>query len=88
MFEVRIISGGTTYNLTTDPRFSVINVDGLTPPPVTVNTSANAGDGSAWEFKLYDENGTVIRHRDLGYIYGIEPYESIASLLLSEKPEE
>ena len=46
MFEVRIISGGTTYNLTTDPRFSVINVDGLTPPPVTVNTSANAGDGS------------------------------------------
>ena len=50
--------------------------------------TADACDGSAWEFKLYDENGTVIRHRDLGYIYGIEPYESIASLLLSEKPGE
>ena len=42
--------------------------------------TADANDGSAWEFKLY-ENGTVVRHRELGYIYGIEPYESIAALL-------
>lgn len=39
-----------------------------------------AEDGSAWEFKLY-ENDAVIRHRELGYIDGVEPYESIAGLL-------
>ncbi len=39
-----------------------------------------ASDGTAWEFKLY-ENSTISKHRDLGYIYGIEPYETIASLL-------
>ena len=37
-------------------------------------------DGNPWEFKLYDID-TVIRHRELGYICGIEPYESIAALL-------
>ena len=41
---------------------------------------ADACDGSAWEFKLY-ENDAVIRHRELGYIYGIEPFESITALL-------
>ena len=51
------------------------------------NDTADACDGSAWEFKLYD-NGTVIRHRDLGYIYGIEPYESIAALLSEESADD
>ena len=46
--------------------------------------SADACDGTAWEFKLYD-NDTVVRHRELGYIYGIEPYESIAALLTEEE---
>lgn len=45
---------------------------------------AGGCDGTAWEFKLY-ENGTVIRHRDLDYIYGIEPYESLAEILSSEE---
>ena len=27
---------------------------------------ADACDGTAWEFKLYDENGTISKHRDLG----------------------
>ncbi len=49
---------------------------------------ADACDGTAWEFKLYDEHGSVIRHRDLGYIYNIEPFESIAAMLLEELPEE
>ena len=40
----------------------------------------DACDGSAWEFKLY-ENETVVRHREPGYIRGIEPYTSIAALL-------
>ena len=47
------------------------------------NDMADACDGTAWEFKLYD-HGTVIRHRELGYIDGIEPYESIAALLTEE----
>ena len=42
-----------------------------------------ACDGTAWEFKLY-ANRTVVRHRELGYIYGIEPYESITALLEEE----
>ena len=46
--------------------------------------SADAGGGSAWEFKLYD-NDTVVRHRELGYILGIEPYESIAALLAEDE---
>jgi len=40
----------------------------------------DACDGTAWEFKLY-ENGEISKHRDLGYIYGIEPFETIAALL-------
>ncbi len=50
--------------------------------------TTDACDGTAWEFKLYDAYGTVIRHRELGYIYGIEPYQRIAALLSEEKPEE
>jgi len=42
--------------------------------------TTDACDGTAWEFKLYQDD-TVIRHRDLGYIDGIEPYETIASIL-------
>lgn len=46
--------------------------------------STDASDGTAWEFKFY-KNGVVSKHRDLGYIYGIEPYESIAALLKEVK---
>ena len=42
-----------------------------------------ACDGVAWEFKLY-ENDQIVKHRDLGYIYGIEPYETIAAVLSEE----
>lgn len=41
----------------------------------------DASDGVAWEFKLFDENGEVVKHRELGYIYGIEPYKTIAAVL-------
>ncbi len=44
---------------------------------------ADACDGTAWEFKMY-QDGKVIKHRNLGYIYGIEPYESIACILKEE----
>lgn len=33
--------------------------------------------------KLY-ENDQIVKHRDLGYIYGIEPYETIAAVLSEE----
>ena len=45
---------------------------------------AEIDDGTAWEFKMYD-GGTVVKHRDLGYIYGLEPYESIVKLLREEQ---
>ncbi len=44
----------------------------------------DASDGVAWEFKLYDENGEIAKHRDLGYIYGIEPFETITAVLTEE----
>ena len=47
------------------------------------NEKTKACDGVAWEFKLY-ENGEIVKHRDLGYIYGIEPYETIAAVLSEE----
>ncbi len=46
--------------------------------------TTQAYDGTAWEFKMY-ENGTVIKHRELNYVYGIEPYESIATILCAEE---
>ena len=48
------------------------------------NDTADACDGSAWEFKLY-QDGTVVRHRETGCIAGIEPYESLAALLTEEE---
>ena len=47
------------------------------------DAATDACDGSAWEFKLYQDD-TVIRHRETGHIYGIEPFESIAALLSAE----
>jgi len=42
--------------------------------------STDACDGTAWEFKLYD-GSAVVRHRELGAISGIEPYERIVDVL-------
>ena len=47
------------------------------------NEKTKACDGVAWEFKLY-ENDQIVKHRDLGYIYGIEPFETIAAVLSEE----
>ena len=51
------------------------------------NDRSTSGD-STWEFKLYDEQGAVIRHREPGYIHGVEPFASIAAMLLEELPKE
>ena len=42
-----------------------------------------ASDGEAWEFKVY-EDGSVVKHRETGYIYGNEVFERIAILLGQE----
>ena len=44
---------------------------------------SDACDGTAWEFKMYDDDH-LVKHRDLGYIYGIELFESIVKLLMDE----
>jgi len=43
----------------------------------------DADDEVAWEFKMY-EDGEIKKHRDLGYIYGIEPFVSIVKLQTEE----
>ena len=45
---------------------------------------SDACDGAAWEFKMY-ESGEIKKHRELGYIYGLEPYESMVKLLTEEQ---
>lgn len=40
-----------------------------------------ACDGTAWEFRLLGDRGRIISRRKLGYIYGIEPFESIVHIL-------
>jgi DNA-directed RNA polymerase subunit RPC12/RpoP len=44
------------------------------------NSVVEAFNGEAWEFVQY-ENGNVLWERKLGYIYGIEPLESICDML-------
>lgn len=46
--------------------------------------TTDACDGVAWEFKLYDSTGKVIKYRDLGYIIDINPFDAIAALLTEE----
>lgn len=61
MFQAKIINAaGIVYDLTADPRFSVINIDGLAPPPVSINTSANAGDGSTFNSAYVQGRNIVI----------------------------
>lgn len=46
--------------LTADPRFSVINVDGLNPVPTTINTSANSGDGAIFNSAFLQARNIVV----------------------------
>lgn len=60
MFQVIINSNSTWYRLSEDSRFSVINVDGLAPPTVAVNTSTNAGDGAFFNSAYVQPRNIVI----------------------------
>ena len=44
-----------------------------------------ACDGEAWEFRAYGSEDEVIRERPLGYICGVEPFESMAAILRKYK---
>ena len=44
----------------------------------------DAYDGTAWEFRSYGFRGALEKHRLRGYIYGIEPFESIAGILMKQ----
>jgi len=48
---------------------------------------AGEADGNPWEFKMYNASG-VVKHRDLGYIGGLEIFCRIASALPSDDTEE
>ena len=45
--------------------------------------AAETSDATAWEFKMY-EDGELVKHREMGSVDGVEPYESIIALLLNE----
>ena len=43
-------------------------------------------DGVGWGFVSYNEEGAIIREKELGYIYGLGDYENMAELLLKYVP--
>ena len=92
MFEVEIENGSESYLLTDDSRFSVINIDGLTPPPVTINTSANAGDGSFFNSAYAQPRNivlTVVFNGDIEttrkVFYDIVPLKKIIRFVFANK---
>lgn len=79
-------------NLTADPRFSVINVDGLNPVSTTINTSANSGDGSVFNSAFLQPRNIVIAVVFNGNIedtrkafYSIFPLKSRITLRVKNK---
>ncbi len=40
-----------------------------------------AFDGEAWEFSMYNSIGALVKHRTVGYVYEIEPFERIIRIL-------
>lgn len=49
MYDLKIQNAfGEIYDLTADPRYSVISIAGLNPVPVSVNTADTAGDGGIY----------------------------------------
>jgi len=44
----------------------------------------DACDGEAFEITTYDEQGNIVGHRSLGYIYGIEVIEKLVQIFDSD----
>ncbi len=57
-----------------------------TDPWRTPGLDIQACDGEGWKIEMYGPDGTVIRSSgELGYIYGEQALETIASLLPSSR---
>ena len=48
-----------------------------------ITTKVEACDGESYEFIEY-KDGSIVWKRDLGYIYGIEPLESIVNSIMNK----
>ena len=61
MFDLTIINAlGESYDLTADKRFRVIDIDGLSPVPVNINTSEGSGDGAIFNSAFMQPRSIVI----------------------------
>lgn len=61
MFDLTIINAlGESYDLTADKRFRVIDIDGLSPVPVNINTSEGSGDGAIFNSAFMQPRNIVI----------------------------
>lgn len=79
-YEVRNGEGKTksySHNINEEELKQIIKNIDLAKPD---NREVQACDGEAWEFVQY-ENDNIVWERKLGYIYGIEPLETICDML-------
>lgn len=93
MFDLTIINAlGESYDLTTDNRFRVIDIDGLSPVPVNINTSEGSGDGAIFNSAFMQPRNIVITVVFCGDIettraafYRIFPEKKSCTIVFSNK---
>lgn len=93
MFDLMIINAlGESYDLTADKRFRVIDIDGLSPVPVNINTSEGSGDGAIFNSAFMQPRNIVITVVFCGDIettraafYRIFPEKKSCTVIFSNK---
>ena len=93
MFDLTIINAlGESYDLTADKRFRVIDIDGLSPVPVNINTSEGSGDGAIFNSAFMQPRNIVITVVFCGDIettrvafYRIFPEKKSCTIVFSNK---
>ena len=93
MFDLTIINAlGESYDLTADKRFRVIDIDGLSPVPVNINTSEGSGDGAIFNSAFMQPRNIVITVVFCGDIettraafYRIFPEKNSCTIVFSNK---
>jgi hypothetical protein len=93
MFDLTIINAlGESYDLTADKRFRVIDIDGLSPVPVNINTSEGSGDGAIFNSAFMQPRSIVITVVFCGDIettraafYRIFPEKKSCTIVFSNK---
>ena len=93
MFDLMIINAlGESYDLTADNRFRVIDIDGLSPVPVNINTSEGSGDGAIFNSAFMQPRNIVITVVFCGDIettrtafYRIFPEKKSCTVIFSNK---